>query len=46
MGVGVSVSESESETVDTQALKFEKGLLETESLRLDFQRLPPGYVGI
>ena len=35
MGVGVSGSESESQTKET--LKFEKPLLETECLRLDFQ---------
>ena len=43
----MSVSESESERVETEtSLNFEKALLETESLRLDFQWLPPGYVGI
>ena len=44
--MSVSESESESETVETETLKFEKALLETKSLRLDFQELPPGYVGI
>ena len=41
--MGVGVSESESETIATETLKFEKALLETESLRLDFQGLPPAY---
>ena len=40
------MGESESKTVDTETLKFEKAILETESLRLDFQGLPPAYVGI
>ena len=35
VGVGVIGSESESQTEET--LKFEKPLLETECLRLDFQ---------
>ena len=37
VGVGVSVSESESESETAETLKFEKPLLETECLRLDFQ---------
>ena len=37
MGVGVGVSGSESESQTEETLKFEKTLLETECLRLDFQ---------
>ena len=41
----MSVSENERVEIET-SLNFEKALLETESLRLDFQGLPPLYVGI
>ena len=40
----MSVSENERVEIET-SLNFEKALLETESLRLDFQGLPPSYVG-
>ena len=41
----MSVSENERVEIET-SINFEKALLETESLRLDFQGLPPLYVGI